>query len=1360
MADTQLNRIYALKSTGLAQLLADIGAASTAFDTLGKAKTAALNATANGGSAADIGRITKAIEEQTKVQLESLDNLKKMTATQNEFVGSVNKVNEAQKGVKISMQESAASMSGDLTNAAHGIMQVQTQMLNFRNASASTDDFLKQFSGTMQENVRLFVQYSNRLKEIKAELKEIEKETEKYGLTQDDVSAKVERLVSEQNLMQTALAETKVAIKAENKERIAASGSIDEMAQRLGRLRDTYRQLGEAERNSAEGQAVLRQINAIDAAVKEADASIGNFQRNVGNYPNAKKELSEIHQQLAQLILDGKQGTAEFDKVVARGHEVRNAITAANGTMGGSTFGSMTSGSPTFSGVSQELSQVTRQMHSLVLEEKQGTEEFAHLVARAHELKAAMNDVKMAVDKNTESVGGIGNSLKNLAGQAVALASTYLGFQALQQIASDIVEELGQADKNAAELKNTLTQYNNVQAFSRLANQADELAGKLQYLDNDSVIKVFDNLLTYGKLTEKQMKELTPVIVDFAAKEGIGIEEASEKIIMSLEGNAKALKKYGVNIKDAADETEKAASPAERLSLIMKELKPRVEGAAETFTTTLPGKIAILKQSFADIEESIGHFLVKLSGVDAEQQKLAVSSKKEAESAQLLVDEYTMLSGKVGQTEDDKKRLDSITNTLAADFGNSVVEINKETGALTLNIEATKDLIKQKILLSNQRASELALKFNASEETRKKALEEATVAQKLYDAAVQETGITEERVNAKLFNGDVTRDVSSLSPAEQRIVKLSDALNKYKGVARDAGEESAGLAKSLKELGFSEGDVAKLFNPNTPITPKAGGDEAKVKTTSSIDAELAARKALADALLFYQKQQLQIDAEHQKTIMDNTKVSLQERIEAYQKYYADLNKMAALERDAAISNEIAKAVSNEKKIAQSGKNGNPVLSKGEKSALEMEIQASDIRVKGLIEKNSADNLRLLREKEDKRLDIIKSSLEDEYKIGESAYQDKKNHEAQLFLNDLQALRQLHSDKEITTKEYQERVANLQQVFNLASEQEDIRHYQALLASDKLTADERVEVAKKLGAALLKEANDTKPVDSKKTDRDKALKVQAVNAAIDLEHTITTELLHQQELRDAAIERSAQKNLDWTKRKVGAQVQSLKEQQANELVFARAQEQLERDKAERAKKRAMAQMAIEYATAALKIVAANVAGLPFTAGQMILEEGVLAATYATKLGFLSAANAYATGTDYHPGGVAIVGDGGQPELVQVGNQYYVSPSTPTAINMPAGSKVTPFSNIPDISAAGNFSYPGAQLRAPVMSPSYFAGSSTTQGAGQDFSAISEAFGHIYNTMGTVMQGVQNIQVGLDTHKLGGALYNNSFKRLRI
>lgn len=50
--------------------------------------------------------------------------------------------------------------------------------------------------------------------------------------------------------------------------------------------------------------------------------------------------------------------------------------------------------------------------------------------------------------------------------------------------------------------------------------------------------------------------------------------------------------------------------------------------------------------------------------------------------------------------------------------------------------------------------------------------------------------------------------------------------------------------------------------------------------------------------------------------------------------------------------------------------------------------------------------------------------------------------------------------------------------------------------------------------------------------------------------------------------------------------------------------------------------------------------------------------------------YAKGTDNHPGGLAIVGDGGRQEVIETDNGAYITPSVPTLVDIPKRAKIIP------------------------------------------------------------------------------------------
>jgi hypothetical protein len=94
-----------------------------------------------------------------------------------------------------------------------------------------------------------------------------------------------------------------------DKQRRTYSDSIRGQAAQLSELKNQYMSLTKAERDSAAGKDMLKKLMELDKQVKENDASMGNFQRNVGNYPKVF-DLSGTSIGKFSEILEGMGGTA------------------------------------------------------------------------------------------------------------------------------------------------------------------------------------------------------------------------------------------------------------------------------------------------------------------------------------------------------------------------------------------------------------------------------------------------------------------------------------------------------------------------------------------------------------------------------------------------------------------------------------------------------------------------------------------------------------------------------------------------------------------------------------------------------------------------------------------------------------------------------------------------------------------------------------------------------------------------------------------------------------------------------------------------------------------------------------------
>lgn len=138
----------------------------------------------------------------------------------------------------------------------------------------------------------------------------------------------------------------------------------------------------------------------------------------------------------------------------------------------------------------------------------------------------------------------------------------------------------------------------NVEALNRL-NQA--LMKKTRF--DDDAIASAQGLLAQYELTGKQIQELTPLLLDYAARTGRDLPSAAEALGKAMLGQGRALKEVGIDFEDAG-------SLAGNFDQIMAGLREQVGGFAEKDATTAAGKLEMLRNRFGEVQEKIGEALM------------------------------------------------------------------------------------------------------------------------------------------------------------------------------------------------------------------------------------------------------------------------------------------------------------------------------------------------------------------------------------------------------------------------------------------------------------------------------------------------------------------------------------------------------------------------------------------------------------------------------------------------------------------------------------------------------------------------------------------------------------------------------
>ncbi|MBX3253914.1 MAG: hypothetical protein KF862_07200 [Chitinophagaceae bacterium] len=236
---------------------------------------------------------------KVKSDLDFLDELLSSVMSKIEKINNIKISVDGGKGLAdVGKQAQAAAQSTEQLVQATGKLQVA------ENAISQTLDNLdqkwKEQTNSLRENIKLQILHESELKKIKELIKESNAAIESTGSSYSNVSQRILSLKQRESELKNAISEVSLAIKSQIKETQAAEGSYDQMNQELGQMRDLFRQISADERNGAFGAKLKQNITVLDAELKKIDASLGNFQRNVGNYKSGWNGLGNSINQITR----------------------------------------------------------------------------------------------------------------------------------------------------------------------------------------------------------------------------------------------------------------------------------------------------------------------------------------------------------------------------------------------------------------------------------------------------------------------------------------------------------------------------------------------------------------------------------------------------------------------------------------------------------------------------------------------------------------------------------------------------------------------------------------------------------------------------------------------------------------------------------------------------------------------------------------------------------------------------------------------------------------------------------------------------------------------------------------------------
>lgn len=191
------------------------------------------------------------------------------------------------------VSQDAETASVSFQEASKKISMTAADFDSIRQTVKAFDAQAAEFNSKLSDNKEKISKLRASLRDLSKEYKEGTKSEKDYKSERDDTVSQIRKL-TEDNKQYSAILRnhTQVAI--------ATAGSYNEMKASMLQLEKEYYDLSQAAREGAKGMNILNSIGKLNQQLKDIDAQMGNYQRNVGNYASGWNGLNVSIQQIAR----------------------------------------------------------------------------------------------------------------------------------------------------------------------------------------------------------------------------------------------------------------------------------------------------------------------------------------------------------------------------------------------------------------------------------------------------------------------------------------------------------------------------------------------------------------------------------------------------------------------------------------------------------------------------------------------------------------------------------------------------------------------------------------------------------------------------------------------------------------------------------------------------------------------------------------------------------------------------------------------------------------------------------------------------------------------------------------------------
>ena len=135
---------------------------------------------------------------------------------------------------------------------------------------------------------------------LRTSLRDLSKEYKTGSISEEEYKSKRDATVSQLRTLTEQNKQYSAILRNHTQVAIATTGSYNEMKASMLQLEKEYYNLSQAAREGAKGMNILNSIGKLNQQLKDIDAQMGNYQRNVGNYASGWNGLNVSIQQIAR----------------------------------------------------------------------------------------------------------------------------------------------------------------------------------------------------------------------------------------------------------------------------------------------------------------------------------------------------------------------------------------------------------------------------------------------------------------------------------------------------------------------------------------------------------------------------------------------------------------------------------------------------------------------------------------------------------------------------------------------------------------------------------------------------------------------------------------------------------------------------------------------------------------------------------------------------------------------------------------------------------------------------------------------------------------------------------------------------